>query len=116
MSLVLAESVGDARSAGADDWSLVRHLIASHLGYCRPLAPWAEDGDPVAVTFARDGIRGSSSSAHELARLDSGVAERFWSLTRKYGWWGLAWLEAIVRLADHRQSEREALAGDKRQA
>lgn len=107
MSLVLTESVRDALAPRASDWPLVQHLIASHHGYCRPLAPWCEDEHPVTVAFAADGIQCSSSSAHELARLDSGVAERYWQLTRKYGWWGLAWMETVLRLADHRQSARE---------
>ncbi|GBC87545.1 hypothetical protein HRbin12_01556 [bacterium HR12] len=84
---------------------LVLHLVASHHGHGRPFAPVCHDPSPPDVRGALGGIdcclnavdRFSSPPAH---RLDSGVAERFWRLTRRYGWWGLAYLEALVRLAD----------------
>ena len=109
LSVRLIESVPGLLEP-AHDGELVLHLVASHHGLCRPFAPVVFDREPVTVEDTILGHRMSASSATGLERLDSGVSERFWRLVRRYGWWGLAWLEALMRLADHRCSEAEQLA------
>jgi CRISPR-associated endonuclease/helicase Cas3 len=106
MSLALIDDVEPFRRR-AHDWDLVRHLVASHHGWCRPFPPATLDDEPVEVTVDHDGIRLEGKSNHDLARLDHGVPERFWILVRRYGWFRLAWLEAILRLADQNRSEAE---------
>lgn len=100
------------------DHQLLLHLIAAHHGHARPFAPLVIDelGDGApgdydeTLSLELDDIsiapatRKSWTPAH---RLDSGIAERFWTLTRRHGWWGLAYLESVLRLADQQASEAE---------
>lgn len=106
-SVTLVESA-PAVLGQAHDSELVLHLVASHHGHARPLLPPLSDVHPVQLLADYNGARLAASSAHTLAQLDSGVVDRFSSCSRRYGWWGLALLEAILRLADQRQSEEEA--------
>ncbi|MFZ5493211.1 MAG: type I-G CRISPR-associated helicase/endonuclease Cas3g [Pseudomonadota bacterium] len=107
LSVRMAASTPEALPADPMLRDLVLHLVASHHGHCRPFAPVVEDREAVEVTFALDGHTFAANSRTGLERLDSGVPERYWRLVRHFGWWGLAWLEAILRLADHRRSEWE---------
>ena len=109
LSVRLAESAPALLPDDPDLRDLVLHLIASHHGECRPFAPVVVDGKPLPIDYELPGHRMLWAGPTGLERLDSGVADRFWSLTRRYGWWGLAWLEALVRLADWRRSEWEEL-------
>jgi CRISPR-associated endonuclease/helicase Cas3 len=98
--------------ARAHDRELVLHLVASHHGWCRPFAPPIDHPEEIVVTLNHGDTTLQGNTRHRAAQLDSGTAERFWNLTTRYGWWGLAWLEAALRLADHRASEDRAYAGE----
>jgi CRISPR-associated endonuclease/helicase Cas3 len=88
---------------------LVLHLVASHHGRCRPFAPVVDDqgGD---LTYNGAKLTRGQRLLGAAHRLESGVPDRFWRLTRRYGWWGLAYLESLMRLGDWKASEEEAVA------
>ena len=88
---------------GAVDPELVEHLIASHHGWARPFTTLPVDSAEVSDTLL--GRRFDARVEHaEAARAPA----RFRVVQQRYGWHGLAWLEAVLRLSDHRQSDLEA--------
>jgi CRISPR-associated endonuclease/helicase Cas3 len=70
-----------------DAMELARHAVAAHHGRARPSFPVDEVFDPSHTDAA----------CRELARE---VPRRFARLQRKYGRWGLAYLESLLRAAD----------------
>jgi len=84
--------------------ALVLHLIASHHGNARPFAPIVIDDDPPDIEFDEFNLSATARNDLPAHSLDSGIAERFWQLTRLHGWWGLAMLESVLRLADQTAS------------
>jgi CRISPR-associated endonuclease/helicase Cas3 len=91
------------------DQELVRHLIASHHGNARPLFPPLTDPHPRpirVVALAKGGHATREVTVEGVVRqIDWSQPGRFESLCERYGWWGLALLESILRLADMLASE-----------
>lgn len=109
LSVRLAES---SSTLPNDGWErdLVLHLIAAHHGYCRPWAPVVFDAEAPAIEFLFGGVHYSHQGPTQLERIGSGIAERFWRLNERFGPWGLAYLESLLRLADQQQSASEQSA------
>jgi CRISPR-associated endonuclease/helicase Cas3 len=81
-----------------EDWrDLVLHLVAAHHGQARPVirTRGCEDSPP--------------SGLEERAR---NVALRFARLQKRWGPWGLAWWEALLRAADQQASRENDAAGE----
>lgn len=85
------------------DPDLVIHLVASHHGHSRPWLPPVLDEAPTEIEVVVDAGSGDRPTV-ERARSDETVdfdhPLRFSRLNARYGRWGLALLEAIVRCAD----------------
>jgi CRISPR-associated endonuclease/helicase Cas3 len=85
---------GDFEDLSDDSKDLALHVVAAHHGRARPHFPLAESYDPELA----DAV---------VAVLVSEVPLRFDRLQQRYGRWGLAWLESILRAADALASEEE---------
>ena len=90
----MALAPSDARFADAYDPHLVLWLIGTHHGLGRPFFGFV---DP------QDRGQGPQSLAYDFDGFD--WPSLFDRLSQHYGIWRLAWLETILRLADHRASE-----------
>ena len=87
---------------------LLLHLVISHHGSGRPLVTPVNDSTMASVSTAIEGVRVDGSA--DLSAIDWNQPSRFRRLNDRFGPWGLALLEAIVRLADHAVSgERDVL-------
>jgi len=77
---------------------LALHLIAAHHGFARPV-------------IATDGCEDAPPSALEGRARE--VALRYARLQRRWGPWGLAWWEALLRAADQQASRANDARGHK---
>lgn len=96
-SLFHAQTDERLRGLPGDLRELVLHLITAHHGFARPV---------IATTGCQDA---PPSALEERARE---IALRFARLQKRWGPWGLAWWESIVRAADQ-QVSRDNDADDK---
>lgn len=89
-SLPHAKDDAEFQKLTQDMQDLVLHLIAAHHGFARPL-------------IATDGCEDAPPSALEDCARE--VALRFARLQKRWGPWGLAWWESLLRAADVQASK-----------
>lgn len=82
----LLEAMGDAEMQAHPERDLVLHLIAAHHGWSRP--------------HFESGSFDNSRTTHENSEARYAVLQGFGRLQQRFGRWGLAWLESLLRCAD----------------
>ncbi|MCL2724401.1 MAG: type I-U CRISPR-associated helicase/endonuclease Cas3 [Polyangiaceae bacterium] len=87
---------------------LLRYLVGTHHGHGRALQPYVDDmGIAFHVPYQGETLNYHGRPA--LHGLAAGWDDLFVRLNREYGPWMLAYLETILRLADHRSSAQEVI-------
>jgi CRISPR-associated endonuclease/helicase Cas3 len=109
VSVALVRSGRDQLLAGLsqEQRDLVEYLIGTHHGRGRPFPPLVMEEQPEPAALTWEGVRLSASPAHQLWRIGSGWTDLYWRLVRRYGYWGLAYLETVLVLADQARSREE---------
>lgn len=101
-SLLCIEQDDEFRRLSSDLQDLVLHLVAAHHGSARPLIS-TQNCEQAPPSVLKDRARD--------------VALRFARLQRRWGPWGLAWWEALLRAADQqasRENDAQAEEGEEK--
>lgn len=112
-----AESVGVLASAleagtvpadlGAAEGPLSLLLVGAHHGYGMPLWPVESDGPSIEFEAELLGVAGRSAGTNSAAWLGGRWLRQLLGLQERYGHWGLAYLQALLALADRTVSQEE---------
>jgi CRISPR-associated endonuclease/helicase Cas3 len=94
---LVEEHLRAAGSTYPGDTDLLIHLVASHHGYARPLARLVVDLEPRLVEAL---VAGEKVAVPSERTVSLEHPARFARLNHRYGRWGLALLETVVRSAD----------------
>jgi len=92
---------------GSNLAELASYVIGVHHGFGRPLPPVTQRAEGERVVETLHETKFEASTSYPYARLGGGWPDLFWKLVRRYGWWTLAYLETLLRLADRRRSQQE---------
>ncbi len=95
-SLSYVEKAPDFLSLPPDEQDLVLHLVAAHHGYARPL-------------ISTSGVDDQPPSL--LPERAQAVALRYFRLSERWGPWGLAYWESLLRAADQQASRENDAKG-----
>lgn len=95
----------ETASPGCAERDLILHLVLSHHGHGRPLVPAPEDSAPPLISAEIEGT--TVRAVGDLSVVDWDQPRRFHGLCVRYGYWGLALLEAVVRQSDHAASRAQ---------
>jgi CRISPR-associated endonuclease/helicase Cas3 len=115
VSVAFLQKYRDELLAGLDEAQreTVEYLVGTHHGRGRPFVPViAEPHDAELAKVAWNGHSLAVSPAHQLWHLGSRWTELFWKMLRTNGYWGLAYLETVLRLADTACSAEEQKRGE----
>ena len=94
-SLTYVEANPDFQRLPAEDQDLVLHIVAAHHGFARPLID----------------VRGVDDTPPSLLQARArAIALRYFRLSERWGPWGLAWWECLLRAADQQASRDNDLA------
>ena len=93
-SLIDATSFDEFATLNQTERDIVLHLIATHHGRARPDFPENDIFD----------YQASPSVTETPTALATGIPRRFARLQHRFGRWGLAWLESLLRAADYAAS------------